>query len=218
VKSPFPGMDPFLENIWRDVHVSLIVHSSAQLNEQLPNQFRCRIEERETGLEETPDRYLKIIDLSLNRNVVTLIEFLSHAHKVPGPTRELYRKRRAAILATNVNFVEIDLLRAGVRIEALDDSRLPSNARTLYRAIVRRGSAPKQLELFPISLREALPRVPIPLPEPFADAILPLQPLLEQCYRLGRYDDIDYSRLLEPPLEESDAEWASTRIAADRRF
>jgi hypothetical protein len=34
MKSPFPGMDPYLEQFWRDVHASLIIYSRDQLDLQ----------------------------------------------------------------------------------------------------------------------------------------------------------------------------------------
>ncbi len=46
MRSPFPGMDPFLEKSWRDVHASLIVYLRNQLQRQLPNGLRARVEER----------------------------------------------------------------------------------------------------------------------------------------------------------------------------
>lgn len=46
MKSPFPGMDPYLEKHWRDVHASLIIYSRDRIQEQLPNSLRCRVEER----------------------------------------------------------------------------------------------------------------------------------------------------------------------------
>lgn len=52
MKSPFPGMDPYLEQFWRDVHASLIIYSRDQLQDQLPEDLYARVEERivlETG-------------------------------------------------------------------------------------------------------------------------------------------------------------------------
>lgn len=46
MKSPFPGMDPYLEQYWRDVHHGLVTYSRDQLQPRLPGQFRARIEER----------------------------------------------------------------------------------------------------------------------------------------------------------------------------
>ncbi len=45
-KSPFPGMDPYLERQWRDVHGSLITYTRDVLNDQLKLPLRARSEER----------------------------------------------------------------------------------------------------------------------------------------------------------------------------
>jgi hypothetical protein len=44
--SPFPGMDPYLEAHWRDVHASLVVYASDALQGLLPGWLRARIDER----------------------------------------------------------------------------------------------------------------------------------------------------------------------------
>ena len=46
--SPFPGMDPFLEPHWPDVHGALIQLSKSELNRQLPEDLVARSEERVT--------------------------------------------------------------------------------------------------------------------------------------------------------------------------
>ena len=46
MKSPFPGMDPYLEQHWRDVHHALITYARDQLRPMLPHDLRPRIEER----------------------------------------------------------------------------------------------------------------------------------------------------------------------------
>jgi hypothetical protein len=48
----------------------------------------------------------------------------------------------------------------------------------------------------------------IPLRSTDPDAILDLQSIIDQAYDRGRYDDIDYSQPLSPPLPPVDAEWA----------
>ncbi|MCI0359964.1 MAG: DUF4058 family protein [Planctomycetaceae bacterium] len=44
MKSPFPGMDPYLEepNLWQDVHLSLVIAMRAQLNARLPPNYVAR--------------------------------------------------------------------------------------------------------------------------------------------------------------------------------
>src|SRR5213083_1455653 len=46
MSSPFPGMDPYLEAHWRDVHASLIIYARDALQEVLPGELRARVEER----------------------------------------------------------------------------------------------------------------------------------------------------------------------------
>jgi hypothetical protein len=46
MKSPFPGMDPFLELHWGDVHQTLIVYARDVLQPRLPDDLLARIEER----------------------------------------------------------------------------------------------------------------------------------------------------------------------------
>lgn len=44
--NPFPGMNPYLEKYWRDVHARLIVYACDALQERLPPGLVARIEER----------------------------------------------------------------------------------------------------------------------------------------------------------------------------
>ncbi len=44
-RSPFPGMDPYLEDHWRDVHTSLMTYIRDQIQEQLPFDLVARVEE-----------------------------------------------------------------------------------------------------------------------------------------------------------------------------
>ena len=46
MKSPFPGMDPYLEARWSDVHVTLIALIKEALQPLLPRGLRARSEER----------------------------------------------------------------------------------------------------------------------------------------------------------------------------
>lgn len=57
MKSPFPGMDPFLERHWTGVHTLLIVYALDQLQPQLPDALWARTEER--LIVESDDRRLQ---------------------------------------------------------------------------------------------------------------------------------------------------------------
>ena len=52
MKSPFPGMDPYLEAHWGDIHTTLIVYAKNQLNAQLPSNLRASVEESVAVIEE----------------------------------------------------------------------------------------------------------------------------------------------------------------------
>lgn len=43
--SPFPGMDPFLEAHWGDVHSRLTLYACDEIQAQLPSDLRARVEE-----------------------------------------------------------------------------------------------------------------------------------------------------------------------------
>lgn len=59
MKSPFPGMDPYLERFWRDVHARFNIYACDRIQEQLPGGLRCRVEERVVlESDEGPERSL----------------------------------------------------------------------------------------------------------------------------------------------------------------
>ena len=46
MQNPFPGMNPYLEPHWGDIHHRLITYASDQLQPELPGDLRARVEER----------------------------------------------------------------------------------------------------------------------------------------------------------------------------
>jgi len=54
-ENPFPGMNPFLERRWGDVHSSLVTYARDLLQEKLPDSLRARMQER-VFIEQTPRR------------------------------------------------------------------------------------------------------------------------------------------------------------------
>src|SRR6266436_4226205 len=53
--SPFPGMDPYLEVHWRDIHAGLVIYARDALQGVLPRSLRARVEE--SVLLETPQGF-----------------------------------------------------------------------------------------------------------------------------------------------------------------
>src|SRR5207302_3594168 len=54
--SPFPGMDPYLEPHWLDVHTSLVSGARDALNQRLPDDLIASAEERVAVEGEEADR------------------------------------------------------------------------------------------------------------------------------------------------------------------
>ena len=252
MKSPFPGMDPYLEAHWGDIHTSLMVYARNQLNTQLPDDLQARVEESlavqeddertrtvyaDVRVIEEPDallgdrgeatevmtlaepvlvtvideeqtqRQLEIVDSSDGGRVVTAIEILSPANKLSADGQLAYIRKQREYLDARVNLIEIDLIRAGSFVLAVPEDRLPDSCRTNHLVCARRAGTPNVAELYPISLRRVLPNVRIPLRPKDQDVVLQLQPLLDACYRDGRYDRLNYRLDPTPRLSESDARW-----------
>jgi hypothetical protein len=134
--------------------------------------------------------------------LVTVIELLSPANKRPGPDRAQYLAKRGQLLASDVHFVELDLLRGGPRlpIEGLPDCD--------YYALVSRAADRPDAESWSFGLRDPLPTIPIPLRTPDQDANLELGVVLRRVYDAARYGSYIYGGAVQPPLEPSDEAWA----------
>lgn len=254
---PFPGMDPYLEQHWGDVHTSLIVYMRDAINEQLPDDLQARVEEAvmvdtdqasrtvypdvqvveepETPFDRLPavsatvpvaephmiplpqepptQRHIEIVDASNGNRMVTAIELLSPANKVGGLGRRAYRQKQQDYLQGGANLVEIDLIRAGQLVVAVPEHLLPHDCRTPYLICIRRANRLSNAEVIPVSLREPLPNIGIPLRPTDRDVILQLQPLLDACYRRGRYSSIDYTQPLSPQLPPDDRQWADRLLS-----
>jgi len=151
------------------------------------------------------ERFIRIIDQ--DGTLITVIEILSPANKQKPGLAE-YHEKRIELLIAGVHVVEIDLVRAGDWRALMRPERCPPDAISIYRAVVRTSGPKPAGYLFPITLRQPLPQIPIPLRPTDRPVQLPLQMLFDAAYEDGRYDQtIDYSRPLDPPFELNDATW-----------
>lgn len=152
--------------------------------------------------EEVREYFLEIREVDTHR-VVTVLEVLSPANKLPGEGRRQYAQKRQQVLGTATSLVEIDLLRVG---EPQPAQPLPQRD---YRLLVSRGwERPKAL-LYSFDLPEPIPAVPVPLQKGEEELSLALGELLPQIYADVRYDRrIDYRRDPPPPdLSAAQAAW-----------
>jgi hypothetical protein len=159
------------------------------------------------GDEPATQGFIEIIDVGSGNRLVTVIEFLSPSNKLPGSGQNLYLRKQEECIAAGVSLVEIDLTRKGERDHSCFSYPIPPSHRTTYQICVRRGYESGAVEVYRVPLEEPLPAIRIPLRETDPDVPLQIQPLIDQCYRNGRYDDLDYKADPVPPLNTTDAAW-----------
>lgn len=136
------------------------------------------------------------------RKLVTVLELLSPSNKAPGPDRAQYLAKRMGFLSSGTHFVEIDLLRGKPRLPV---ERLPPCD---YYALVSRADLRPQAELWPIRLRDPLPRIPVPLRTGDNDVYLDLQQMLHDIYDDAGYAKYIYEHTPTPALSAEDDAWA----------
>jgi hypothetical protein len=164
--------------------------------------------------EPAPQGFIEIVDTRSGNRIVTVIEFLSPSNKLAGEGRELYLQKQREVLESGAALVEIDLTRAGRRMMMLAPEQIPRKHRKTYQILVHRPWKPKVFALYPISIRDRLPKIAIPLRETDQEIALDIQALIDQVYINGRYHKLDYRQTLEPPLGAEDAAWADELLRA----
>jgi hypothetical protein len=114
--SPFPGMDPYLEDplLWKGFHTLLIAATVSMLNETLPGGFQARAEER---------CYI----VPPHREIYADISVSEVAMRGQGATATLVRAAPTGVLEQREKFVEVLDLTAGGRIVTVIEVLSPSN-------------------------------------------------------------------------------------------
>jgi hypothetical protein len=246
--SPFPGMNPYLEqeDVWHDFHTRFPSAAAAQIAEQVDPRYIVKVHEhvfihelsaqerrfmgrpdvfvapsgssaslasRGTAtlaplvpillpnVDEERQPFLEIRDRA-SREVVTVIELLSPANKYAGSDREQYLGKRAALLKSRSNLVEIDVLRGGPRLPYY------GNIDAEYAALIYRAHEWPHAGALPIRLREPLPLIPIPLRQPDPDVHLDLKAVIDRIHDEARYASYIYQGQPKPLLSPEDAAWA----------
>jgi hypothetical protein len=214
--SPFPGMDPFLEDqAWKDFHHEVISVIRESLTQRVVPRYVVRVDER-VYVEHQPEERPGVIEpdvreafltvrLRETMDVATVIEVLSPTNKRAGSDgRKEYLKKREEVLLSSAHLVELDLLRGGARLPT--NEPLPPG--DYYALICRRRRRPRA-EVYAWPLRHPLPTIPVPLTGEDPDVALDLQEVFTTVYDRAAYQySIDYAAVVEPPLPEADAAWA----------
>lgn len=215
--SPFPGMDPFLEDprLFPAFQRQFVSCLFQMLLPQVADRYRARIAPRtyviETALftsvtrEEHSEDTIEIRQRG-DSKLVTLIDVVSPANKMTPIGRDAYLRTRQIGKQCCANLVEIDLVLQGQ--PTLDYSRdgLPEWD---YAVTVTRSTQPERYEIYTATVQKRLPKFRLPLASDDKDNVVDVQSAFQRCYDQNNYaDTIDYGQ--EPPaiLDETDRRWA----------
>lgn len=270
MSSPFPGMDPYLEDphVFPDLHNCMVNNLKETLQPSLPMPYFAAAGERMwvevTGRQIEPDisisragggwdadepggvavatpprarpvlvsvphdeRREPFLEVYTRQDggerLVTVIEVLSPTNKTPGEKgRGLYQRKQEELLDSQVNLVEIDLLRSGEHTTAAPEARILRETGPFdYHVCVRRFyDRLGDFHVYPIRLEEALPLIAIPLLAHDEPVTVDLQAVFDHCYEAGPYRRrINYQEDSPiPPLTPKQQAWAESLLrSAGRR-
>jgi hypothetical protein len=223
--SPFPGMDPYLEDERRwKAFQPLLVHSLYQmLLPGLLDRYRARVGERDYCSEEAlftsirreqhKEAFIEVRQRTDGR-LITLIEVVSPANKITGDGRRVYSERRDEVKKLNANVVEIDLVLQG---QTLFDGVKDSAPTWDYAVVVTRWTHPDRYEIYSATLPKRLPRFRVPLASDDRDTVLDLQAAVARAYDQGDFVKcIDYALDPATRLSDESRRWLSDHLKAEK--
>jgi hypothetical protein len=214
--SPFPGMDPYLEDeaIWPVFQHQLVMCLYQILLPGLVDRYRARVSQRHYATEqalftsvvreEHHEDYIEIRQRHDGR-LVTLLEVVSPANKTTTAGRTAYLDRRREGRNANANLVELDLVLQGQPTLEYSRDGLPDWD---YAVTVTRSTQPERYEIYTATLQKRLPRFRLPLSPDDRDTVLDLHTAFTRCYDQGGFAaKIDYKRDPSTALCPEDRRW-----------
>lgn len=214
--SPFPGMDPYIEDapIWADFHRQFIACLYQILLPGLVDRYRACIQTRQyvcemplfTSVirEHHSEDYIEIRHRSDDR-LMTLVDLVSPTNKRLAQARQAYLDTRRVGRAQRANLVEIDLVHGGTPMIEFSRDGLPDAD---YAITVSRCNHPDRYEIYAFTLRKRLPRFKIPLATDDRDTVLDLQAAFTRCYdQSGLASRLNYHNAPPVRLSDDDLDW-----------
>ena len=216
--SPFPGMDPFLEEekLWPAFHHHFVAGLFQILLPNLIDRYRARVGQRQYATEmplftsiireEHCEEFIEIRQRSDNK-LVTLVEVVSPSNKLTIPGRASYLDRRRDARMQNASIVEIDLVLQGQPLLEYPREDLPEWD---YAVTVTRAAHSERHEIYTATVQKRLPRFKLPLAMDDRDTVVDLQAAFARCYdQAGFSAQIDYKA--SPPMlrKDEDRRWVN---------
>lgn len=151
--------------------------------------------------EERREHYIEVYHRP-ERRLVTVLELLSPTNK-RSPGYGSYLAKRNEVLLLDVNLVELDLLLQGRRPPF--GERLPVAD---YYAFVSRSTNRPNCDVFAWSIRDRLPKLPVPVLPFDPDAVVDLQAIFDRAYESAGYDrSVKYDAAFTLPVAQVDRDW-----------
>ena len=219
--SPFPGMDPYLENpnLFMGIQQALVTFLCDEMNQMLPTNYVSSICERnfwdsDSALDDRREAFIEIVPVGGEGEVITLIEVLSPSNKSRGtPGHDTYIEKQQTILQSDTHLIEIDLLRDGLHTVAADRDEIAVQAHFDYCVCLSRAYGSAAFEVWARTVRQSLPRFRVPLKAEDKDVVINLQALFDHCYEAGNFARrINYQNEPSLPLRLADAEWTDALL------
>lgn len=213
--SPFPGMDPYLEDdaLWPIFHRQFIHSLDKLLQPYVTDRYSERVQQRRYIAEESqsssvqPEHHEEYIEIRQRSDgqLITLIDVVSPANKLTAAGRTAYHDLRREGKNANANLVEIDLVLQGRPLLEYSRDGLPDWD---YAVTVMRSTHPDRYEIYTATLQKRLPRFRLPLAPGDKDTVLDLHAAFTRCYDQGDFEDkIDYRRDPSFQLDEKARRW-----------
>src|SRR4051812_17646211 len=214
--SPFPGMDPYLEDdkLWPAFQHQLINCLYQVLLPGLVDRYRARVSQRhyvtEQALftsvirEEHHEEYIEIRQRSDSR-LVTVVEVVSPSNKLTPQGRAAYLDKRREGRSAGASLVEVDLVLQGQPMLEYSREGLPDWD---YAVTVTRSTQPERYEIYTATLQKRLPRFRLPLASDDRDTVLDLHTAFNRCYDQGGFaSKINYQHDPSTRLSDEDRQW-----------
>ncbi len=214
--SPFPGMDPYLEDekLWPAFQHALVAGLYQALLPNLVDRYRARVGQRHYVTEQAlftsvirDEHHEEFVEVRqrCDGRLVTLLDVVSPPNKTLAAARQAYLDKRQEAKNAGASIVEIDLILQGQPTLEYSRDGLPDWD---YAVTVTRSTQPERYEIYTATLQKKLPRFRLPLAADDRDAVLDLQTVFTRCYDQGGFGaKIDYARDPVTTLADDDRKW-----------
>ncbi len=214
--SPFPGMDPYLEDdgLWPVFHHQLVMCLYQILLPGLVDRYRARVSQRHYVTEQAlftsvirEEHHEDLIEIRQRNDgrLITLVDVVSPANKTTAAGRAAYLEKRREGKNAHANLVELDLVLQGQPTLEYSRDGLPDWD---YAVTVTRSTQPERYEIYTATLQKRLPRFRLPLAADDRDTVLDLHTAFTRCYDQGGFAaKIDYRRDPSTALNSEDRQW-----------